>query len=96
MSDFASSILSQVSASMDPMKQAEASIIREHLSTMRTSTQVQKDQLTDKYYEKIESLNDKIATLTNGDPNATNAKQIKAIEDQVASLYADIERVRNF
>lgn len=93
--DIAASILSQVASSMDPMKQAEASIIREHLTSMRVATQTQKDVLMDKYRAQIKELRDEIKTATATGTNA-DAKYIKSLEDEVNDLYRSIDRVRDF
>lgn len=93
--DIAASILSQVASSMDPMKQAEASIIREHLSSMRVTTQSHKDTLVDKYRAKIAALRAEIAALSTSDTQS-HAKQIKSIEDEIEDIYEDVNRVRNF
>lgn len=93
--DITSAILSQVASSMDPMKQAEALIIKEHLTSMRTSTQSQKDQLTNGYRTQIKTLRDEIASLSSDGAEA-HAKQIKSIEDEIDDIYEDIARVRNF
>lgn len=92
--DITSSILAQVANSMDPMKRAEASILSEHLTSMRVSTQTQKDQLITNYRGQIKQLRAEIATLTAS--NSTDTKQIKSIEDEIADIYEDIDRVRSF
>lgn len=93
--DIAASILSQVASSMDPMKQAEASIIREHLTSMRVSTQTQKDGLIDKYRSQIKQLREDIKAATTAGSDA-DAKYISSLETEVDDLYRSIDRVREF
>lgn len=88
--DFASAILSSVADSMDPMKQANAQIIREHLSTMRVSTQIQKDSLIEKYRAQISKLREQIKA------EPSDSKHIASLEDEVTDIYRDIDRVREF